>query len=383
MKKLIGIGLIGLFLLTGCGGKGTISSEEKPTTSTESQKNTHVKIKFSAVGDNLIHDYIYDHLRQADGSYRFDELYEPTRYLDQDRDISYINLETLCAGEELGLSGYPSFNGPTQVLDSLHQAGFNWLSAAINHSFDRGEEGIIKQLDYLEKYPNIAVTGSQKSADAPRFKVKEIDGVKVGLTTYTYGLNGLTLPEGKDYLVNLIDEDQIKKDMDVLNQNSDIQIVSMHWGEEYQFVPNEEQLRIAQLLSDCGVDVIVGGHPHVIQPMDYLTGTSGNQTLVMYSLGNFISSQAENDQMLGGMGRWILDYDQNSQAVTFDQVEFWPTVTYIGDNYQTYKTYALKDYTNELGEQHMIHLNQGQDLSRDYFIGRTKQIMNAKVPIVY
>ncbi len=103
----------------------------------------------------------------------------------------------------------------------------------------------------------------------------------------------------------------------------------------------------------------------------------------MYSLGNFISSQAENDQMLGGMGRWTLDYDQNSQAVTFDQVEFWPTVTYIGDNYQTYKTYALKDYTNELGEQHMIHLNQGQDLSRDYFIGRTKQIMNTKVPIVY
>ena len=100
MKKLIGIGLIGLFLLTGCGGQGTISSEEKPTTSTESQKNTHVKIKFSAVGDNLIHDYIYDHLRRADGSYRFDELYEPTRYLDQDRDISYINLETLCAGEE-------------------------------------------------------------------------------------------------------------------------------------------------------------------------------------------------------------------------------------------------------------------------------------------
>ena len=164
---------------------------------------------------------------------------------------------------------------------------------------------------------------------------------------------------------------------------SDVQIVSMHWGEEYQFTPNEEQTQLAQLLSDAGVDVIVGGHPHVIQPMDYLTGKSGNQTLVMYSLGNFISSQAENDRMLGGMGRWTIDYDKKKKDVKIEEVEFWPTITYIGDNYQTYKTYALKDYTNELANQHMIHVNQGQDLSREYFIQRTNEIMNDKIKIVY
>ena len=137
------------------------------------------------------------------------------------------------------MAGYPTFNGPTQVLDSLHQAGYNWLSAASNHTMDKGEEGIIKQLEYLEKYPDITVTGSQKSPEAKRMQVKKIKGVNVGFMSYTFGLNGIPLPEGKDYLVNLIDEEQIKKDMEELTKESDVQIVSMHWGEEYQFTPNE------------------------------------------------------------------------------------------------------------------------------------------------
>ncbi|WP_154059713.1 CapA family protein [Enterococcus avium] len=384
MKRFLKIGLLVLVILGGCGSKEAENETRNKTSEASKPKTSNrVKLTFSAVGDNLIHDYIYDHLRQPEGTYRFDEMYEPTRYLNEDRDVSYINLETICAGEELGLSGYPTFNGPTQVLDSLHQAGYNWLSAASNHTMDKGEEGIIKQLEYLEKYPDITVTGSQKSPEAKRLQIKKIKGVNVGFMSYTFGLNGIPLPEGKYYLVNLIDEEQIKKDMEELTKESDVQIVSMHWGEEYQFTPNEEQTHLAQVLSDAGVDVIVGGHPHVIQPMDYLTGKSGNQTLVMYSLGNFISSQAENDRMLGGMGRWTIDYNKKQKDVKIEQVEFWPTITYIGDNYQTYKTYALKDYTNELANQHMIHVNQGQDLSREYFIERTKQIMNDKVKIVY
>ncbi|MFR3685711.1 MAG: CapA family protein, partial [Enterococcus sp.] len=382
MKRFFKLSLLVLVILGGCGSKEAEKETKNTTSETSKPKASNtVKLNFSAVGDNLIHDYIYDHLRQPEGTYRFDEMYEPTRYLNEDRDVSYINLETICAGEELGLSGYPTFNGPTQVLDSLHQAGYNWLSAASNHTMDKGEEGIVKQLEYLEKYPDITVTGSQKSPEAKRLQIQKIKGVNVGFMSYTFGLNGIPLPEGKDYLVNLIDEEQIKKDMEELTKESDVQIVSMHWGEEYQFTPNEEQTHLAQVLSDAGVDVIVGGHPHVIQPMDYLTGKTGNQTLVMYSLGNFISSQAENDRMLGGMGRWTIDFNKKKKDVKIEQVEFWPTITYIGDNYQTYKTYALKDYTNELANQHMIHVNQGQDLSREYFIERTKQIMNDKVKI--
>ncbi|MBU5366181.1 CapA family protein [Enterococcus devriesei] len=384
MKKIWRVSLLVLLFLSGCSSNEPAKeSQESSTSVSETKADPTVKINFSAVGDNLIHDFIYDHLRNSDGTYRFDELYQPTKYLNQDRDIAYINLETICAGEELGLSGYPLFNGPTQVLDSLHRADFNWISAASNHTFDRGEAGIVKQLEHLEKYPDMTVTGSQKSPDAPRMQVKEVKGVKVGLMSYTFGLNGLELPAGKEYLVNLIDPEQIKKDMEQLNQQSDVQVVSMHWGEEYQFSPNDEQRQLAQLLSDAGVDVVVGGHPHVIQPMDYLTGAAGNQTLVMYSLGNFISSQAEADRMLGGMARWSLEYDKETQQVNIADAEFWPMITYIGSDYQTYQTYALKDYTDDLAQQHAIHVNQGQDLSREYFIRRTNEIMNDQVKLVY
>ncbi|MGM0214439.1 CapA family protein [Enterococcus sp. AZ109] len=384
MKKwLAGIALV--LVLAGCSGNNEAEEgTSKASNKAEESDSQPVEISFSAVGDNLIHDYIYEKNQNADGTYNFDYMYEPTRYLTSDADISYINLETICGGEELGLSGYPSFNGPTEILDAVNNAGFNWLAAASNHTMDRGEAGIVNQLTYLEKnYPDTMVTGSQKSAKEDRLKVQNINGVKVGFTTYTYGLNGYTIPEGKDYLVNLIDEDLIKKDMKELNKISDVQVVSMHWGQEYQFVQDEEQEQLAQMLSDAGVDVIVGGHPHVIQPVDYVTGSGGNETLVIYSLGNFLSSQAESDQMLGGMARWKINYDKTTDEVSFKDVAFWPTITYIGDNYQTYEVYALKDYTNKLANQHMIHVYGGQDMSREYFIERVNEIMNDKVELVY
>lgn len=380
MKKLLaGIALI--IVLAGC-SKGKVEKRDLRIDSRSA--NEPVEVSFSAVGDNLIHDLIYMNNQNPDGTYRFDYMYEPTRYLTSDADVSYINQETICGGEALGLSGYPAFNGPTEILDAVHGAGFNWLAAASNHSMDRGENGIVSQLNYLEQnYPDMMVTGSQRSAKDSRLKVKEINGVKVGFTTYTYGLNGYAPPVGKEYLVNLIDDELIRGDMEELNQISDVQVVSMHWGQEYQFVPDGEQQRLAQLLSDAGVDVIIGGHPHVIQPVDYLTGSGGNETLVIYSLGNFLSSQNVNDQMLGGMARFKISFNKANDEVSFKDVAFWPTITYIGDNYQTYQVYALKDYTDELANQHMLHVYGGQDTSREYFINLVNEIMNDKVELVY
>ncbi|MGG5329500.1 CapA family protein [Enterococcus sp. AZ163] len=380
MKKLLAF-IVLVIVLAGC-SKGKVEKRDLQIDSRSDGKP--VEISFSAVGDNLINDFIYKNNQNADGTYRFDYMYEPTRYLTSEADISYINQETICGGEALGLSGYPSFNGPTEILDAVHGAGFNWLATASNHSMDRGENGVVSQLNYIEQnYPDMTVTGSQRSARDSRLKVKEINGVKVGFTTYTYGLNGYALPLGKEYLVNLIDDETMKADMEELNQISDVQIVSMHWGQEYQSVQDAEQERLAQLLSDAGADVIIGGHPHVIQPMDYISGSSGNETLVIYSLGNFLSSQNESDQMLGGMARGKISYNKATEEVSFQDVTFWPTITYIGDNYQTYEVYALKDYTDELANQHMLHVYNGQDMSRDYFINRVNEIMNDKVELVY
>lgn len=342
-----------------------------------------VEVSFSAVGDNLIHEAIY-YYNEVNGSYMFDPIYEHTNYLTQNVDVSYINQETICAGSDLGLSGYPTFNGPYEVLDAVHTAGFTWLSGSTNHAMDRGEEGILNEVAYLKKYPDMTVTGIHASLeDAKKVQVMEVNGLKIGVNSYTYGLNGFTLPEGKEYLVNLIDKEQIKQDVEALKKVSDVQIISMHWGEEYQFVENEEQRELAQYLSDLGVDVIIGSHPHVIQPMDVLKGFDGNETLVMYSLGNFLSAQDENYRMLGGMARWKIVYNKSKDEVQFENVEFWPTVTYISDSFKNYRTYVLKDYTDELANNHTLHVNYQQDVSRQYYIDLVNSIMNDKIKIVY
>lgn len=388
MKKLLGIGMA-LLLLCGCGAD-TIEEEKKTKepskeNSKTEEKDEFIDVTFSAVGDNLIHGAIYYYNNDGNGNYNFNDIYQNTNYLTQDADISYINQETICGGTELGLSTYPSFNGPYEVLDAVHNAGFDWMAASSNHTMDAGIQGILNQTNYVKsKYPEMIITGShatKEEANTPQ--VIEKKGVKFGVLGYTYGLNGYILPEGKEYMIDLIDKDKIKKDVEALNQISDVQVVSMHWGSEYQFAPNEEQKELAQYLSDLGVDVIIGEHPHVIQPMDYVTGKKGNNTLVIYSLGNFLSAQDDQDNMLGGMARWTIAYNKAKKEVAFKDVKFLPTVTYIGGNFEVYRTYALKDYTNDLAASHTLTTQYQQDVTREYFINKVNTVMNDKVDIIY
>lgn len=347
-------------------------------------KDDIVDISFVAVGDNIIHSTIYKYNQYSDGHYDFRNIYKNTNQYTQKADVSYINFETICAGEKLGLSNYPAFNGPVEVIDAVHDAGFDWLSASSNHSFDRGEAGILTQLEYTrQNYPKMLMTGLHDSLeDANQSVVLEKKGVKIGLLSYTYGLNTFNAGADKNYLVDRIDKDKIKSDMEKLKRVSDLQFVSMHWGQEYQFTPNDEQVDLAQYLSDLGVDVIIGTHPHVIQPMDYITGKDGNQTLVMYSLGNFLSAQDEAKMMLGGMAKWHIRYNRADDTFHFDQVQFLPTVTQIGPHFASYETYALKDWSNQLGENHVLS-QRGYDISREYFINLTHQVMNDKIEIIY
>lgn len=375
MKKLF---LAMLLFLCSCSPK-----IKTPIVEDEAVEDDIVEVSFSAVGDNLIHNSIYLGNEDGNGGYNFDSVYSKTKFLTNDADISYINLETLCAGASLGLSNYPAFNGPTQVLDALVNAGFNWLSAASNHSFDRGEEGVIAQLEYMKKYPEVTISGMSDNATSGNVQVIEKNGLKVGVASYTYGLNGYVLPEDKEYLVSLTDKEVIASDIEKMKVISDIQVVSMHWGSEYQFKQNEEQEELAQFLSDLGVDVIIGAHPHVIQPVTYLTGKEGNETLVIYSLGNFVSAQHDAYNMLGLMGRWKISYNKATDEWQFKDVEFWPTITAITDNFETYHTYVLKDYTDELAKEHSLTLFKNQDVSRQYFIDLVDSVVGDEVNVIY
>ncbi len=372
--RKIGI-LVIVFALMGCQ-----SVPEEKETIEEDKIEEKKEVSFLAVGDNLIHNLIYYSADQGDGTYNFDSIYARTADKIAAADVAYINQETICAGTELGLSSYPVFNGPYEVLDGVANAGFDWISTSSNHSMDFGETGILNQLDYIEQLPLVQTGTHADEEDAKTYRVIEREGLRIGLLSYTYGLNGFVLPQGKEYLVDLIDEDKIQTDMEELNEISDVQIVTMHWGTEYQFEPNEEQQYLAQLLSDLGADVIIGTHPHVLQPMDLLTGKDGNETLVWYSLGNFVSAQDENYRLLGGMATWNLIYDPNDQSVTFENICFEPTVMYFDAAGTDVQVYPLSEYEDELGTTHMISY---QDMTKQYFIDLSKEIMGDKVELIY
>lgn len=368
-------------LLAGCAQNAPVQQEQPEEEKVIIEKDREVS--FLAAGDNLIHGLIYYSGDQGDGSYSFDRMYERVSDEISSADIAYLNQETICGGTQLGLQSYPTFNSPYEILDSVAAAGFDWISTSSNHSMDVGEEGILSQLSHLEELPQLIQTGTNVSADeAKEYKVIEKNGVKIGLLSYTYGLNGFALPDGKEYLVNLIDEDRIREDMKELNQISDVQVVSMHWGVEYQFEENEEQRALAQLLSDEGADVIIGTHPHVLQPMEVLKGEEGNETLVMYSLGNFVSAQDVNSRMLGGMAKWTLVYHPSDKSVSFKNICFEPTVMYFDPSGTDVQVYPLSEYTDDTGASHYLSA-YGQDMSKQYFIDLVKEIMGNTVELVY
>lgn len=368
-------------LLAGCAQNAPVQQEQPEEEKVIIEKDRGVS--FLAAGDNLIHGLIYYSGDQGDGSYSFDRMYERVSDEISSADIAYLNQETICGGTQLGLQSYPTFNSPYEILDSVAAAGFDWISTSSNHSMDVGEEGILSQLSHLEELPQLIQTGTNASADeAKEYKVIEKNGVKIGLLSYTYGLNGFALPDGKEYLVNLIDEDRIREDMKALNQISDVQVVSMHWGVEYQFEENEEQRALAQLLSDEGADVIIGTHPHVLQPMEVLKGEEGNETLVMYSLGNFVSAQDVNSRMLGGMAKWTLVYHPSDKSVSFKNICFEPTVMYFDPSGTDVQVYPLSEYTDDTGASHYLSA-YGQDMSKQYFIDLVKEIMGNTVELVY
>ncbi|MDR2108176.1 MAG: CapA family protein [Coriobacteriales bacterium] len=337
------------------------------------------RVTFAAVGDNLIHGAVYNAAATGDGGYDFTGFYAPCKPYIEDVDIAYINQETICAGTEFGLSSYPMFNSPTQVLDAVAATGFDWISTASNHAMDKFDAGVFAQLAHIRSLPLIA-TGTHDSAeDAATPKTIERNGVVFGLASYTYGLNGMELPADEPWLVDLIDADKIAADVARLKEVSDVQIVSMHAGSEYVYQPNDEQLWLGQYLADLGVDVVVGTHPHVINPTTMLTGKDGNRTLCIYSLGNFLSAQDDPPRMLGEMARWTISYDRFTNTVGIEDVELWPTVTHITPGFKSFGCYALKDYSADLAATHEL---AGVGLSREQLCALASEVLGSEFSVV-
>lgn len=332
---------------------------------------------FAGVGDNLIHQAIFSQYEMGVTDYDFKEDYALMKPYIEAADLSFINQETICAGEEFGLSHYPQFNGPTQILDAVADTGFDWLAASSNHSLDKGSDALLAELNYLhENYPDISVTGAYRSEEeSNQYIVREVNGIKVGLLGYTYGLNGIPLPEDMPWLVELINEDQIQKDMEALSKISDVQIVSMHWGTEYHTEIEADQQALAQKMNEWGVEVIIGTHPHVIKPAEIIQGEK-QDTLCYYSLGNFLSAQDTNEGMVGGMASFTLQYDFDTQETSFKDVKFTPTVMYYDPAFITFKVMTIHDYNDDYIPSHYV-ASLGYDMSKAWIQNYVKEIMGS------
>lgn len=290
-KKLFVLIIIGIILTAVIFLPKTSNKKiEKKNVEKKVEESKTTKASLVMVGDALLHSSVYNDAYK-NGKYDFSSQLEFIKPIIQNYDLAFYNQETVLGGTEIGLSDYPSFNSPKEFGNNMLDMGFNIVNLATNHTMDRGEKAILSSCDYWNsKKEEVLSAGSYCSKEeAKEIKIKEINGIKYTLLSYTYGTNGIRVPEGKEYLVNLYSDEKAKEDIEKVRDKVDVLLVSMHWGVEYQNQPNEEQKRQAEYLSKLGADIIIGTHPHVIQPVTYI-----DDTLVIYSLGNFISAQSTN-----------------------------------------------------------------------------------------
>ena len=235
------------------------------------------------VGDVLTHDSVLADAKGSDGTYDFSNMFTYIKPIIKDYDLKYVNEESIIGDPSLGFSGYPGFNAPEAIGDNLVDLGFNLIGLANNHAMDKGEKSILNSNNYW-KSKNVITAGTYSSQEErDTIPTYEKNGIKYAFLSYTTVTNA-KVP--KPYLLNMYSDEIAKKDIDSIKDKVDVIIVAMHWGEEYTNIPTNEELRIANYLSSIGVNLIIGTHPHVVQPIEYI-----DDTLVIYSLGNFISNQ--------------------------------------------------------------------------------------------
>lgn len=312
-------------------------------------------VRLIMVGDVLMHDPVLDSGRTS-GGYSYKHLFDNIADDVAKADVALFNQEVIIAGEKYGIDGYPRFNAPFELADAISAAGFDVAVHATNHTLDVGKAAMLDCLKYWESaHPHIEVVGMHDSkTDAEHISVIEKNGIKIAILNYTYTVNGAGTAalRADPYLVDVLDEDRIRRDTKAAGELSDFVIVAAHWGTEYTHTPSSSQRKWAALMLECGVDLVLGTHPHVIQPVEWLEDGEGNKMLVYWSLGNFVNSTSEKGtgkgaRMLGAMADVEISRGADGQ-VHITSASAVPLVTHI--EYKTYgiTTYKFVDYTGDM-----------------------------------
>ncbi len=318
----------------------------------------------SIAGDMLIHDGVYnDALSNGGGvTYDFSPMLEYLAKITQNCDLNYYNQETILGGTELGLYSYPSFNSPQEAGDAMIDIGYNLVSTATNHSYDMGEEGVLASYEYWSSKEGVLMAGTYDSEESRNeIQIYECNGITYTMLNYTYGLNGYVIPDGKEYLVNVwpIDfeindpendteyqayKEQVAADIAAVRDQVDFLIVCMHAGIEYDETECSYQDDMAQFYADNGVDLVVGTHPHVVQPAEYI-----GDTLVYYSLGNLLSAQDSDDyysKLVGLVATMTVrkTVDENGESdIVIEDVNNELTFCYYSSAYSDFKVVPFSD----------------------------------------
>lgn len=377
-KKLAGVivpVVLAVLVICGFAVSGHITKNmdsEMPTAQTTSEVTTQAttnavsSVSLVAVGDNLIHNTLISAGEQEDGSLDYSSFYENIKNDISSADIAVINQETILGGSEFEYTGYPVFNSPWEIGTAAIDAGFDIFTCATNHSLDKGYAGIEQECAFFDQHPEVVHVGTNDSEeDYNSIIYYEKNSIRFAILNYTYGTNGIPIPESSPWCVNMMDKEKITSDVNAAKQNADVIIVFPHWGTENSTSVSDYQREYVQLFSDLGVDIVIGTHPHVLQPVEWVENeTTGKKMLVYYSLGNFISHQTSLNQLCGGMAE--IKIEKKNGEISITSAKLVPVVCWYkssGDKYE-FSVYKLSDYTDSIADSHAQRSNGA---TPDYF----------------
>lgn len=290
-------------------------------------------VTISFAGDLMCHSPQMNFARVSKDSFDFKPAFREIRKFLSVSDLTIGNLETTIAGKENRYSGYPLFNSPVEYLDALKDAGFDILLTANNHCLDRGKIGIVKTIDKIRATGMNSIGTYKSQQDRDSIRISDINGIKLAILAYTYGLNGNYISKKEKYLVNVIDTNLIKLDIQsARKKNAEVVLVYFHFGEEYQHKPNSFQREVVKYAINCGADLIIGSHPHVIQPLEYFTSNKNKigEGIIAYSLGNFFSNQRWRYSDAGVILNIALTKNISNGVIGLSNVSVLPTWVFKG-----------------------------------------------------
>lgn len=351
-------------------GNSVASSMQESQTETEPEPVfEEFDINLMAVGDSLMHMGVIKSGLQDDGTRNYEYMFDGIKEYLEHADIKVINQETIFGGNDKEFSGYPLFNSPTEMGDAIAKVGFNVVLHASNHSNDMHLEGLLNCINFWEtNHPDVTVLGiHSKKEDLNKIITMEVNGVTFALLNYTYSTNSDIVPKDTCEYLNMLCpwDENYNLDMDHLNEQvitdikaadelADYVIVFPHWGEEYTLVERPIQDEMAKLMTEAGADLIIGTHPHVIEPIKWVEADNGNKALCYYSLGNYVSTQVRAETMLEGMAWVSLHVAEDGITINEDKTGALPLVNHY-QNGRIVQIYALEDYNQDLASVHGIN----------------------------